>query len=68
MQLSDSTDVKTDALGKGIVMFGKARRPAAARAGVRFCDSCAEVSTSAQRVERRYDHARTSAYTLIGPR
>lgn len=49
-------------------MFGKARRSAAARAGVRFCDSCAEVSTSVQRVERRYDRARTSAYTLIGPR
>ncbi|WP_200207782.1 hypothetical protein [Micromonospora coerulea] len=49
-------------------MFDKARRSAAAKAGARFCDSCAEVSTSAQRVERRYDRARTSAYTLIGPR
>ncbi|MCM0674833.1 hypothetical protein NCC78_09035 [Micromonospora phytophila] len=49
-------------------MFGKARRSAAALAGVRFCDSCAEVSTSAQRVQRRYEGARTSAYTLIGPR
>ncbi|SIM56668.1 hypothetical protein [Micromonospora cremea] len=49
-------------------MFGKSRRPAAAQVGVRFCDSCAEVSTSAQRVERRYESARTSAYTLIGRR
>ncbi|MEU0154140.1 hypothetical protein [Micromonospora fulviviridis] len=49
-------------------MFGKARRSAVARAGARFCDSCAEVSTSAQRVERRYERVRTNASTMIGHR
>ncbi|MCX4385789.1 hypothetical protein OG777_02440 [Micromonospora peucetia] len=49
-------------------MFGRARRSAAARAGVRFCDSCAEVSTAAQRMQRRYDRARTSVYTLMSLR
>ncbi|MEV5692529.1 hypothetical protein [Micromonospora globbae] len=49
-------------------MFGKARRSSAAPAGVVFCDSCAEVSTAAQRAQRRYERARTTVYTLISPR
>ncbi|MFI7491752.1 hypothetical protein ACIBXA_25575 [Micromonospora echinaurantiaca] len=49
-------------------MFGKARRWVVARAGVRFCDSCAQVSTANQRAERRYDRVRTSVHTLTSPR
>lgn len=49
-------------------MFGKARRSSAAPAGVLFCDSCAEVSTPAQRTQRRYEHVRTTVYTLVSPR
>ncbi|MBG6068172.1 hypothetical protein [Micromonospora ureilytica] len=49
-------------------MFGAARRSAQARAGARFCDSCARVSTSAQRAQRRYDQVRDTAYALIGVR
>lgn len=49
-------------------MFGKAQRLVAARAGVRFCDSCAQVSTANQRAERRYDRVRTSVHTLTSPR
>ena len=66
MQVFDSTDVKTGVVGKGIVMFGKARQSPAARAGVCFCDSCAQVSTADQRAQRHYD--RTPVYTLISPR
>ncbi|MBQ1019466.1 hypothetical protein KBX71_16560 [Micromonospora sp. D93] len=46
-------------------MFGAARRSAQARAGARFCDSCARVSTAAQ---RRYDQVRDTAYALVGVR
>ncbi|MFJ8579341.1 hypothetical protein [Micromonospora sp. NPDC093277] len=49
-------------------MFGSIRRPRTSLTGVRFCDSCAQVSTPAQRAERRLDRARTTAYTLITPR
>ncbi|MFI7491387.1 hypothetical protein ACIBXA_23670 [Micromonospora echinaurantiaca] len=49
-------------------MFGKARRSVPARAEVRFCDSCARVSTAEQRAQRRYEHARTIAYTQTSPR
>lgn len=49
-------------------MFGKVRRSSVAREGVRFCDSCAEVSTAAQRAQRRYERAHTTAYILISPR
>lgn len=49
-------------------MFGFTRRSSALRAGVRFCDSCAQVSTADQRAQRRYDRARTAVYTLISPR
>ncbi|MFG2104560.1 hypothetical protein ACGFJ5_28615 [Micromonospora echinaurantiaca] len=49
-------------------MFGKARRSVMAQAGVRFCDSCAQVSTANQRAERRYDRVRAGVHTLISPR
>ncbi|MER7333945.1 MULTISPECIES: hypothetical protein [unclassified Micromonospora] len=49
-------------------MFGSTRRSSALRAGVRFCDSCAQVSTAAERAQRRYDRARTTVYTLISHR
>ncbi|MGS2618264.1 hypothetical protein ACVCAH_27615 [Micromonospora sp. LZ34] len=49
-------------------MFGKARRSTSAGTGVRFCDSCAQVSTAAQRAERRYDSVRAAVHTLISPR
>lgn len=49
-------------------MFGKARRSASAGTGVRFCDSCARVSTAIQRAERRYDSLRATVHTLISPR
>jgi hypothetical protein len=61
-----STDVETG-VGKGIIMFGKALR-SPAHAEVRFCDSCAEVSTAAERARRRYEDARTAAQALVGPR
>jgi len=48
-------------------MFGRLRRAAtASSAGVQFCDSCTEVSTSVQRAQRRYDRARTDLYAAIG--
>ncbi|WP_199737144.1 MULTISPECIES: hypothetical protein [Micromonospora] len=49
-------------------MFGSIRRPRTSLAGVRFCDSCAEVSTPAQRAERRYAATRATTYPLINPR
>ena len=49
-------------------MFGFTRRRSSAVAGVRFCDSCARVSTPEQRIDRLYDRARTTAYTLVSPR
>ncbi|MGW4498246.1 hypothetical protein ACWENR_06460 [Micromonospora sp. NPDC004336] len=49
-------------------MFGKTRRSSTAPEEVLFCDSCAEVSTPAQRTQRRYEQARTTVYTLISPR
>ncbi|MFU8875442.1 hypothetical protein [Micromonospora sp. SL4-19] len=49
-------------------MFGSIRRPRTSLAGVRFCDSCAQVSTHALRAERRLDRVRATAYTLISPR
>jgi hypothetical protein len=49
-------------------MFGSTRRSRTPLPGVRFCDSCARVSTPAQRAERRYDITRTTVYTLISPR
>lgn len=49
-------------------MFGTARRSAQAQAGARFCDSCARVSTAAQRAQRHYDQVRDTAYALIGAR
>ncbi|MET8835404.1 hypothetical protein ABZV78_16005 [Micromonospora sp. NPDC004540] len=49
-------------------MFGSTRRSRSPLPGVRFCDSCAQLSTPAQRAERRYDTTRTAVYTLISPR
>ncbi|MBQ1010570.1 hypothetical protein KBX53_06340 [Micromonospora sp. M51] len=46
-------------------MFRLTRRPRASTTGVRFCDSCAEVSTVEQRAERRFDAAR-AAYATFG--
>ncbi|MFR9775746.1 hypothetical protein ACL02O_06760 [Micromonospora sp. MS34] len=48
-------------------MFGTTRRRSTPLAGVRFCDSCAQVSTPAQRAGRRYDRARSTVYTLSSP-
>lgn len=36
--------------------------------GVRFCDSCAEVTTAAQRAERRYERGQASVGTWTLPR
>ncbi|MET8912392.1 hypothetical protein [Micromonospora sp. NPDC004551] len=49
-------------------MFGSTRRSRESLPGVRFCDSCAQVSTHAQRAERHYDTTRAAVYTLITPR
>jgi hypothetical protein len=49
-------------------MFGSTRRSRTPLPGVRFCDSCAKVSTPAQRTERRYDTARAAVYALISAR
>ncbi|MET7422192.1 hypothetical protein [Dactylosporangium sp. NPDC005555] len=48
-------------------MFRFARR-SAPQVGVRFCDSCAEVSTSAERARRRVDRTRAELTALAGPR
>ncbi|MDG6108759.1 hypothetical protein Daura_30660 [Dactylosporangium aurantiacum] len=48
-------------------MFRLPRR-SAAPAGVRFCDGCAEVSTAAQRAQRRVERTRTALAALAGPR
>ncbi|MEK8110489.1 hypothetical protein NKG94_51520 [Micromonospora sp. M12] len=47
-------------------MLRFARRSAPPAAGVRFCDSCARVSTTEQRAQRRYDATRTLAYAAYG--
>ncbi|WP_165823189.1 hypothetical protein [Micromonospora globispora] len=49
-------------------MFRLVRRPKSPAAGVRFCDPCAEVSTAAQRAQRRYDRAHATVHLLISPR
>jgi hypothetical protein len=41
-------------------MFSSSRSKKA-NADVRFCDSCAEVTTAMQRAQRRYDHTRDQA-------
>ncbi|MEU7172185.1 MULTISPECIES: hypothetical protein [Micromonospora] len=51
-----------------LAMFGFPRRRPSVLAGVRFCDSCARVSTTAQRIDRLHDRARTAAYALTAPR
>jgi hypothetical protein len=50
-------------------MFRFARRfsgRSAARAGVQFCDSCAEVSTAADRADHRMDRTRADLTALHG--
>lgn len=42
-------------------------RRRAVDAGVRFCDGCAEVTTAAQRAERRLERARTRALVWALP-
>ncbi|MEV0131740.1 hypothetical protein AB0H83_25175 [Dactylosporangium sp. NPDC050688] len=37
-------------------------------AGVQFCDSCAEVSTAADRAQRRVERTRADLAALTGPR
>jgi hypothetical protein len=52
-------------------MFRFARRFAsrtAPHAGVQFCDSCAEVSTTAELARRRIDRTRADLAALAGPR
>ncbi len=48
-------------------MFRFPRR-SAAKAGVQFCDGCAEVSTAAERAQRRIDRTRAEFTALAGPR
>ncbi|MEV4511222.1 hypothetical protein AB0K00_19885 [Dactylosporangium sp. NPDC049525] len=48
-------------------MFRFSRR-SAVKAGVRFCDGCAEVSTAAERAQRRVERTRTELTALAGPR
>jgi hypothetical protein len=64
------TDVKT-ATWRGrweeIVMLWSTRRRAV-ETGVQFCDSCAEVTTTQQRAQRRYDRVRAEVQTLSWPR
>jgi hypothetical protein len=48
-------------------MFRLGRRSAAG-AGVRFCDSCAEVSTAGERARRQHDRVRAQIAAVLGPR
>jgi hypothetical protein len=48
-------------------MFRFARRTSPP-AGVQFCDSCAEVSTTADRARRRMDRTRAHLTALAGLR
>jgi hypothetical protein len=48
-------------------MFRFTRRPTT-QAAVRFCDSCAEVTTLDERARRRFERARTDALAVTGPR
>jgi len=43
-------------------------RRAGRLAGVRFCDSCAEVTTAAERARRHHERTVLRAQTLLGPR
>ena len=48
-------------------MFRFPRRQAR-QSGVQFCDGCAEVSTAAERAQRRFDRTRAELTALAGPR
>lgn len=48
-------------------MFWTSRRTRR-MAGVRFCDSCTEVTTSADRARRDRDRTLERAQSLLGPR
>lgn len=41
------------------------RRRATRPAGVRFCDSCAEVTTAGERARRRYDTTVARAHAWV---
>lgn len=52
-------------------MFRLTRRAtsnSALRGGIRFCDGCAEVSTAADRAQRRMERTRADLAALAGPR
>lgn len=49
-------------------MFRFLTRRTRATEGVRFCDSCTEVTTAARRAERHYEQARTHWQPLGMPR
>jgi len=48
-------------------MFRFTRRTARP-AGVRFCESCTEVTTAAERARRHHERTVLRAQTLLGPR
>jgi hypothetical protein len=48
-------------------MFRLSRRTTA-DAGVRFCDSCSEVSTAEVRARRQHDRVRAQLAAVLGPR
>jgi hypothetical protein len=43
-------------------------RRSAPQPGLRFCDSCAEVSTTAERARRRFERTRAELTAVTGPR
>jgi hypothetical protein len=63
---TDSINVKTAHGGlQEVAVFRQVRRTTA---GVEFCDSCARVSTVAQRAQRRLDRTRDQMYLVSGVR
>ncbi|MEU5221121.1 hypothetical protein AB0G55_00370 [Streptomyces toyocaensis] len=46
-----------------VLTAARARRTARHLAGVRFCDSCAQVSDSAARAAERRQHTQLAAFT-----
>lgn len=55
--------MKTPVPGKEITVFRISRRRI--EATVQFCDSCVEVTTAADRADRRLDRTRTEVYATI---
>jgi hypothetical protein len=59
-------DIDRDSLsGEEIIMLRITRRRTRDDT-VRFCDPCAQVSTSADRAERRYQDSRTATLLIHG--